>query len=432
MVEVCDSFGASQAFYPDDALSIFDGNGAFHGAELPVPRTLAAFRRLSQPSQIHLQHDCFTTAHHPLPPPTLPTMSRLAPPHSSPPTKRDARLGPVSATTQDEVCPVCKSSRYLNSRLRFLVNPECYHQMCESCVDRIFSHGPAQCPIPGCRKTLRKHRFREQTFEDLRVEREVDIRKRVAAVFNRREDEFEGLRAWNDYLNEVEDITFNLIQGIDLEETNRRFDAYSKAHETEIVENASLARQERTSFAAMQKAEKGQTRQRREAARQEEVEERREVEENRRDMLNRLESGQDADAVAKQGQQVTLKKRMDRQAAAERQRQLHAASTSNTNNKNIAIKGLKARRKLDDSEPPIDPFAGLSHLSSEKRKYYALQPDYVWAGVQESRNDALISAGGYDVDAFTRRALCEAFAGLGVFVADERGARTEDAKMVEA
>lgn len=80
------------------------------------------------------------------------------------------------------ICPVCKSSRYLNPNMRFLVNPECYHKMCESCVDRIFSHGPAQCPVAGCKRTLRKHRFRKQTFEDIQVEREVDIRRRVAEV----------------------------------------------------------------------------------------------------------------------------------------------------------------------------------------------------------------------------------------------------------
>ena len=93
----------------------------------------------------------------------------------------------VSVTTHSlnavpDICPVCKSSRYLNQNMRFLVNPECYHKMCESCVDRIFSSGPAPCPVAGCARTLRKQRFRKQTFGDIQVEREVDIRRRVAAV----------------------------------------------------------------------------------------------------------------------------------------------------------------------------------------------------------------------------------------------------------
>ena len=81
-----------------------------------------------------------------------------------------------------EICPVCKSSRYLNPKMRFLVNPECYHKMCESCVDRLFSQGPSRCPVAGCTKTLRKARFRKQTFGDIQVEREVDIRRRVSDV----------------------------------------------------------------------------------------------------------------------------------------------------------------------------------------------------------------------------------------------------------
>lgn len=83
----------------------------------------------------------------------------------------------------EEICPVCKSSRYLNPNMRFLINPECYHKMCESCVDRIFSAGPAPCPVAGCNRTLRKNKFRKQTFEDMNVEREVDIRRMVMNMY---------------------------------------------------------------------------------------------------------------------------------------------------------------------------------------------------------------------------------------------------------
>ncbi|KAK4539913.1 hypothetical protein LTR36_009955 [Oleoguttula mirabilis] len=327
-----------------------------------------------------------------------------------------------------EVCPVCKSSRYLNSSLRFLVNPECYHKMCESCVDRIFSHGPAQCPIPGCRRTLRKHRFREQTFEDIQVEREVDIRKKVQAVFNKREEEFEGLREYNDYLNDVEDITFNLVNNIDVEETGRRFEAYQKANEKEIEENAQLAQQEKVSFSAMQKAERQQARERRDAARREENDERREVEENKRDVLNRLASGADAETVAKEGQQVQLKKRMDRQAATERQRQLQAASDSRNGSSNFVVKGLKAKQKAEP-EAPIDPFGGIRIAS----KYFTLQDHYVWEGIQDTQKDVKHIAGGYDVRDYTHRSLCAAFSGLGVFIADEmteRDRATQDSEAI--
>ena len=96
-------------------------------------------------------------------------------------------------------CPVCKSDRYLNPKLRLLVSA-CYHKMCvrsvvlvmhwhypsdkndffrcESCIDRLFTLGPAPCPL--CNKVLRKLAFMPQTFEDLGVEKEVAIRRRIA------------------------------------------------------------------------------------------------------------------------------------------------------------------------------------------------------------------------------------------------------------
>jgi CDK-activating kinase assembly factor MAT1 len=103
----------------------------------------------------------------------------------------------MSWQSMDDQCPVCKSDRYLNPKLRLLVS-SCYHKMCvckpsftnppnsnkieisrcESCIDRLFTLGPAPCPI--CNKILRKLAFTPQTFEDLGVEKEVAIRRRVA------------------------------------------------------------------------------------------------------------------------------------------------------------------------------------------------------------------------------------------------------------
>ncbi len=52
---------------------------------------------------------------------------------------------------------------------------------CESCIDRLFTLGPAPCPI--CSKVLRKLAFTPQTFEDLSVEKEVAVRRRIAKEY---------------------------------------------------------------------------------------------------------------------------------------------------------------------------------------------------------------------------------------------------------
>jgi CDK-activating kinase assembly factor MAT1 len=303
----------------------------------------------------------------------------------------------------------------MNVNLKLLINPTCYHKMCQSCVDRVFLHGKAQCPIPGCKHTLKKSGFRTQTFEDLRVEREVDIRKEVAAVFNRREDDFESLRDYNDYLNTVEDIIFNLVNHVDVEATKRKFEQYKVQHEKEIKENASLAEQEALQNQAHQKAEREQARLRREAARREEIEERREAEENRRDILRRLERGQDPAKVAKEGHQIALRRRQDRQLGTESKPQHDSSEDIN----GLAFRGLRTRQKLEP-EGPIDPFGGITF---HKRKYFTVQDEYIWDALQASKKDPLIGAGGYSIPSYTNRALCEAFAGLGVFVADEAAAK---------
>ena len=86
--------------------------------------------------------------------------------------------------------------------MEFLINPECYHPMCTNCVSNIFSKGPAQCPYATCGKTLRQRGFHPAFFRDLKVEREVDIRRRVQSVFNMTREDFETAIAfdgWEDY-----------------------------------------------------------------------------------------------------------------------------------------------------------------------------------------------------------------------------------------
>lgn len=327
-----------------------------------------------------------------------------------------------------DICPVCKSSRYMNVNLKLLINPTCYHKMCQSCLDRVFLHGKAQCPIQGCKYTLKKSGFRVQTFEDLRVEREVDIRKEVAAVFNRREDEFESLRDYNDYLNTVEDIIFNLVNHVDVEETKKRFEQYKAQHEKEIKENATLAEQESLSFQARQKAEREQARTRREAARREEAQERLEAEASRRDVLRRLETGQDPAKVAKE-QQIALRRRQDRHTTAGPVDGAPAANQAQSDGgSNLSFKGLKARQKAAPEEP-IDPFGGITF---DGWKYFSIQEDYVWDALQDPKKDKVIGAGGYDISSYTSRALCEAFAGLGVFISDKSDIAQESVQETSA
>ncbi|RAL16026.1 TFIIH/NER complex subunit TFB3 [Aspergillus homomorphus CBS 101889] len=339
----------------------------------------------------------------------------------------------------DEVCPVCKSSRYLNPDMQFLINPECYHKMCESCVDRIFSSGPANCPVAGCHKTLRKARFRKQTFEDINVEREVDIRRRVMQILNRREEEFDSKRAWDDFLEQREEIIANLVHGTDVAKTENDLQRYASENVRSIRANQALEVQEASSFKEQQTHEQELARLRREAAKQEYENERRELQASREDVLSRLAAGRpgDAAAIAREGKKVLLKKSSARRSEEDRIRQKQAAlrnsdarkagQTGNTADKADAagdsglIKGLK-KIVTPEPEKPYDPFGGMV---PNKRDYYTLRDFYPSSYLDPIRQDTRMQAGGYDLQEYYSRTLMEAFAGLGCFV-DEEVTRRDD------
>ncbi|KAF1828957.1 CDK-activating kinase assembly factor [Decorospora gaudefroyi] len=172
-------------------------------------------------------------------------------------SKQAGRAGGASKRQAEDgdICPVCKSSRYLNSTMEFKINPACYHRMCDTCVERIFKKGNNMCPVAGCAKTLAYKGFRRATFEDLQVEREVDIRKRVMKVMNKKEDDFETLRDYNDYLEQVEEITWNLILNIDKDATERKLDRFEAVQKAEG--NAGVSKREPTKSTARVALNKG-------------------------------------------------------------------------------------------------------------------------------------------------------------------------------
>jgi len=106
-------------------------------------------------------------------------------------------------------------------------------------VETLFTRPSAACP--ECNTALRRNDFRIQQFEDLIVEKEVDIRKKILKIYNKLEEDFQSeqdpLRAYNDYLEEVETIIWNLANGQEVEETKKQIDKYKKDNETLIRKN---------------------------------------------------------------------------------------------------------------------------------------------------------------------------------------------------
>ncbi|XP_031828157.1 CDK-activating kinase assembly factor [Nomia melanderi] len=136
----------------------------------------------------------------------------------------------------DQACPRCKTTKYRNPSLKMMVNV-CGHTLCESCVDLLFLKGSGSCP--ECKIPLRRANFRVQLFEDAMVEKEVNIRKRVLRDFNKKEEDFGSLREYNDYLEEVETIIYNLANNIDVLETHKKIEQYKKDNKDQITKSKS-------------------------------------------------------------------------------------------------------------------------------------------------------------------------------------------------
>lgn len=167
---------------------------------------------------------------------------------SSPPSFPPA-LPPQAS---EDSCPVCKSDPFIDPGMRLLVSP-CYHRLCESCVERLFAHGTGACPVCGC--SLRRTNWAPASFEDLHVEREVRIRKRILAIFNQTLEDFTDVRAYNDYLEEVEDIIFKLVNEEDVQATNERLEAYRQANRDQIATRRERAAAEEAKLVQAQEAE---------------------------------------------------------------------------------------------------------------------------------------------------------------------------------
>ncbi|KAM9291162.1 CDK-activating kinase assembly factor MAT1 isoform 4-T5 [Morus bassanus] len=134
----------------------------------------------------------------------------------------------------DQGCPRCKTTKYRNPSLKLMVNV-CGHTLCESCVELLFVRGAGNCQ--ECDTPLRKSNFRVQLFEDPAVDKEVEIRKKVLKIYNKREDDFPSLTEYNDFLEEIEEIVFNLTNNVDLENTKRKMELYQKDNKEVIQKN---------------------------------------------------------------------------------------------------------------------------------------------------------------------------------------------------
>uniref|UniRef100_A0A3P9KKI3 CDK-activating kinase assembly factor MAT1 n=4 Tax=Oryzias TaxID=8089 RepID=A0A3P9KKI3_ORYLA len=186
----------------------------------------------------------------------------------------------------DQGCPRCKTTKYRNPSLKLMVNV-CGHTLCENCVEMLFVRGAGNCV--QCNTPLRKNNFRVQLFEDPTVDKEVEIRKKVMKIYNKRECDFQSLREYNDYLEQVEDIVYNLTNNVEVESTKLRMEQYQRENKDVIQRNKAKLTREQEELEELLLLEQQSSEQRRLDVLQEEQRQLQAKRKNKQALLDELE-----------------------------------------------------------------------------------------------------------------------------------------------
>ncbi|KAI4154344.1 MAG: hypothetical protein LQ340_001723 [Diploschistes diacapsis] len=321
--------------------------------------------------------------------------------------------------------------------------------MCDSCIKRIFHDGPNNCPIAGCGKYLRPQRFKIPRFEDLAIERECDIRARVARILNHQQSDFETLRAYNDYEEWKEEIIMSLVENRDVEKIEKQLEAYSKENANTIATNADAEAAQRDAVAEHERLRQERSELARAEAVRQRQEELAEREAGRREVVDKImNANADVLRVAKEAENVFKQRAATRSGASEagalaKTKTLMGsslkskASTSASSAKAGAdatlgvpavstwqpagLKKPQAKRRpgekaAEEKQEPYDAFG----LEIQLRYYTLNEAGYWHPWSNEVLKDPKQCVGGLHAMDYQRRAQIEAHAGLGVFVGEEK------------
>jgi len=195
----------------------------------------------------------------------------------------------------------------------------------------------------------------------------------------------------------VEEITFNLVNGIDTAETEAKLRSYESENAEQISMNRNRSKAEAQAFAQLRRAEEEERSQAAEMARLEVEEGRREREENAQSMLRKLAgSSTDADTIVQENKTLALKR------STARRKQLDEAL--------LAAKSHKLNRTIakEEIKDPFDPLEGQNLPTP----LYTVHATYDDPFLNKLQHDVTAMAGGFRIEAVYHRALSDAFMGL--------------------
>ncbi len=143
--------------------------------------------------------------------------------------------------------PQNAESNLTNTKFKVCSDAKCGHKFCSNCLDDLFIHqGKRQfackrCTASGRQVFVRQDKLSEKSLLETEVEKDVRVRRKVKAIYNKTKDAFTDPKSYRDYEEEVEDIIYNLVHDIDVDLTQLRIKKYSLENEETIAFNAGKA-----------------------------------------------------------------------------------------------------------------------------------------------------------------------------------------------
>lgn len=231
--------------------------------------------------------------------------------------------------------------------------------------------------------------------------------------FNKRVEDFDNLRLYNDYLQEVEEIAFNLVNNIDLPATEARIAEYKAANAA--ITSLNIQREEAEALALKEQEELERREREARAAQlaQQEQQERDERQREERELIDKLETSQ------KDAHKIVAKSRV---AAAKRSSARAASSNANSGIFGMTFGGeyaklLKTRTTKAHNNVPDVPHVPFQDDWYAYEDLYAVREggyDDVFSEAVRKDREGIMRAGGYRVEEAWNRALLSAVAGLDI------------------
>jgi hypothetical protein len=131
-----------------------------------------------------------------------------------------------------------------NTVFEVCVDPKCGHKFCSNCLHDMFTHqGKRQfackkCTAQGRQVMIKREKLSAKSLAETEVEKDVRVRRKVMAIYNKQKEAFETIEEFRNYEEEVEDIIYNLVNNINTEKTQQIIKLYANRNEESIAYNA--------------------------------------------------------------------------------------------------------------------------------------------------------------------------------------------------